>query len=278
MLGVAHGPVQVHLRERQLALHEVVAGHQHPGYPEKQDLRRGDQCVARVEAREVRRLLRPAERRERPEPRREPGVEHVRILLHRPAALGARRRVLPVGPLVAALGAGEHRDAVAPPQLPGNVPVPDVLHPVLERRVPALRDDLEALLAVLREDRLSERLHLHEPLIAEPRLDDRVAAITMAHRMRVRLDLLEQPLLLEHLDNLFARLEPVEPTEGRGDPFPFSLPRLFPHGAVFPHDERHLELVARADLEVVGVVRRRHLHEPRSEGRVHGVVPDDRDR
>src|SRR5256885_2941869 len=32
-----------------------------------------------------------------------------------------------------ALDAGEHRDAVTPPQLAGDVPVADVLHPVLER-------------------------------------------------------------------------------------------------------------------------------------------------
>src|SRR5207253_1846399 len=84
--------------------------------------------------------VRPAERRERPEPRREPGIEHVRILFHRAAALGARGRVGPVGPLVLAFRASEHRDAVTPPQLAGDVPVPDVLHPVLERGAPALGD------------------------------------------------------------------------------------------------------------------------------------------
>src|SRR2546430_17470871 len=80
--------------------------------------------------------------RKRPQPRREPGIEHVGILLYRTAALGAGGRVGPGGPLVLAFDAGEYRNAVAPPQLAGDVPVADVLHPVLERGVPALGDDL----------------------------------------------------------------------------------------------------------------------------------------
>ena len=51
--------------------------HHHPGDPEKDDVEAGDQHVAGVIARQLRRLLRPTERRERPQRRREPGVEHV---------------------------------------------------------------------------------------------------------------------------------------------------------------------------------------------------------
>src|SRR2546426_11053735 len=74
---------------------------------------------------------------------REPRVEHVGVLLDRTAALGAGFRVLAVGPLAerGAPGAGEHRDAMAPPQLSRDVPVPDVLHPVLIGRAPLLGDE-----------------------------------------------------------------------------------------------------------------------------------------
>src|SRR3546814_3725027 len=41
------------------------------------DVEAGDQDVAGIVAREFRRLLRPAQGRERPQRRREPGVEHV---------------------------------------------------------------------------------------------------------------------------------------------------------------------------------------------------------
>src|SRR5438128_10660657 len=107
----------------------------------------------------------------------------VGILLDRAAALGAGLRVLPVGPPVGTLGAVEHRDAVAPPQLPRDVPVPDVLHPVLVRRAPPLGDETNGPAAVRFERRLRERLHFHEPLIGQPRLHHRVAAIAVAHRV-----------------------------------------------------------------------------------------------
>src|SRR5256885_11909015 len=85
----------------------------------------------------------------------------VGILLDRSLALGAGLRILAVRPGVLALRAGEHRDTVSPPQLPGDVPVPDVLHPVLERRAPALRHDRKLPVPVRREHRLGDGPHLH---------------------------------------------------------------------------------------------------------------------
>src|SRR5437867_928896 len=228
VLRIAHRAVQVDGRER-LPLHEVEAGHDHPRHPEKQDFGRGDERVPRVEARQVRRPLGPAEGRERPQPRGEPRVQHVGVLRHRPAALGAAGRVLAVGPLMPARRAAEHGDAVPPPELARDVPVPDVLHPVLVGRAPALRDEPDLAAAVSGERGLGERPHLHEPLVAEPRLHHRVAAVAVAHRMLVRLALLEQPLGLEQLHDLRSRLEAIEPLEGRGDPSPFPCPRLFTH-------------------------------------------------
>ena len=67
-------------RERHLAEHEET-GEDHPVLPEPDDLAGGRVDVTRVVAVELGRLLRPAERRERPERRAEPGVEHVRIPL-----------------------------------------------------------------------------------------------------------------------------------------------------------------------------------------------------
>ena len=82
-------------RERDVA-DQLEPGPDHPVLPEADDLAGGRVDVARVVARELRRLVRPAERRERPERRREPRVEDVRIALELGrAALGARRRARP---------------------------------------------------------------------------------------------------------------------------------------------------------------------------------------
>src|SRR3989475_5823242 len=164
------------------------------------------------------------------------------ILRHRPTALGAAGRVLPVGPLMLAGRAVEDRDAVSPPELARDVPVPDVLHPVLVGRAPVLRDEPNLSAAVGGERGLGERPHLHEPLVAEPRLHHGVAAVAVAHRMLVRLRLLEQPLGLDQLHELRSRLEAIEPAEWWRDPSPFpaaargclSAPPRFPPWSLIP--------------------------------------------
>ena len=77
---VAHQGMDIDGVER-LLLHEVQAHHHHPGDPEEDDVEAGHQRAGRVVGRQFRRLVRPAERRERPERRGEPGVEHVLVAL-----------------------------------------------------------------------------------------------------------------------------------------------------------------------------------------------------
>ena len=77
-LLVADEGVDVDVAERHF-LHEVQAHHHHPGDPEEDDVEAGDEGARRVVAPQLRRLVGPAERRERPQGRREPGVEHVLV-------------------------------------------------------------------------------------------------------------------------------------------------------------------------------------------------------
>ena len=74
--------VDVDVVERHLA-HVVQPGHHHAGHPERDDVAARHQHAGRVVVRQLRRLLRPAERRVRPERGAEPGVEHVGVLLQR---------------------------------------------------------------------------------------------------------------------------------------------------------------------------------------------------
>ena len=71
-----HRRVDDHVGERNLA-ERLEARPDHPVLPEADDLARGRVDVPRVVARELGRLVGPAERGERPERRREPGVEDV---------------------------------------------------------------------------------------------------------------------------------------------------------------------------------------------------------
>ena len=97
---------------------------------------------------------------------------------------------------------------------------------------------------------------LDEPLLRQPRLDDGVAARAVADGVQVGPLLGDDPALLaQRRDDGGAGLEAVQALEraGRGD-----------DAALVEHRERR-QAVALADLEVVRVVRRRHLDRARAE-------------
>jgi hypothetical protein len=62
------------------SLHEVHGHHDHPGDPEENDVEAGDQHIGWVEGFQIRGVLRPAEGGERPQRRREPGIEYIFVL------------------------------------------------------------------------------------------------------------------------------------------------------------------------------------------------------
>src|SRR5690606_27195357 len=98
---------------------------------EVNDVVAGDEHIRRIVAAQVLGLLRPAHRGKGPQGRTEPGVQHVGILLKGCAsAVGAPFRGLPGNGDFAAVPAVPGRNAVTPPQLSGNAPIPHVLDPV----------------------------------------------------------------------------------------------------------------------------------------------------
>ena len=101
-------------------------------------------------------------------------------------------------------------DLVAPPELAGDAPVVDILHPVIIGLAEALGHELDAPVAHGLDGGLGQRLHLDEPLRARHRLDRRTAAVARADIMIIRFGLDEVALLLEIGQNGLARLVAVE--------------------------------------------------------------------
>jgi hypothetical protein len=261
---VAHHAVQHDDLERLDSVHGVETEHHHPGDPEEQDVVAGHEHAGGIEALELAGLLRPAEGGERPQRRGEPRVQHVRVLA--PAFAG----MLVVGADAdqLAVGAIPDRDPVAPPQLPTDAPVVHVVDPAEVPRLHRVGVDADPAVADGVPSGLGQRTHADEPLQRQPRLDDGVAARAVPDGMDVR-------ALLGHDATLFPqcgghgrpRLEPVEPLERAmcGD-----------HTRLVEHHNRR-QVVAAADLEVVRVVRRGHLHCPGAERRVDVLVGHDGD-
>ena len=247
---------------------EVAAEHHHPGHPEEDDVVAGDQHRRRVEGGQVVGLAGPAEGRERPQPAREPGVEHVLVLGQLAgAALGAGRRVL-AGHGDVPVRAVPGGDAVAPPQLAGHAPVADLLHPAEEGLLVA--DRLEPGLPGA--DRLhglvGQRPGGHEPLQRQAGLDLGPAAVAVADRVRRLGDPLQQAQLGQGGLDLAAGGVAVQALEPAA---------LGVDDRLLGEDVDRWQALSRCDLVVVGVMGRGDLDRAGAELAVDGRVGHDRD-
>ena len=169
---------------------------------------------------------------------------------------------------MAAVGAVPRRDLMAPPQLTGDAPVTDVLHPVRINFREALRNKLRLAVVHDAQRLFGQRLHLYKPLSGNDRLDVAVAAVAGADIVVIRLDLHEVALRLEVGDDLLARLIAVEA---------LIFAAVLIDDALVVEDADDLEVVAQADLKVVRVVSRRHLDAAGAEVHLGIVVRHDGD-
>ena len=267
----AHETVEVDRVEGNLP-HVLEAHHDHARDPEEDDVVARLHDRARVVLPQVGRLVGPAERAVRPERRREPGVEHVGVLID-VVGLTARtargiRRVLLGHDDVVAVSAVPDRDGVSPPDLPRDRPVADVLHPIEVDLLLVTGIDRDVALAHGLDRGRRERLHAHPPLLHHERLVDRPAAIVHTDGVRDRLLLREKALPTQQLHHLAARGVAVRTGERT---------RRGRHHPALVDDREHLQPVALPDLEVGRVVAGRDLERARPELAVDGLIGDDPD-
>ena len=278
--------MDVDVLERHL-VHEVEAHHHHPGDPEEDDVEGGDQRRRRVIMLQLGRLFGPAQGRERPERRGEPGVEHVLVARQRDgvAVMRHRQRLrlgFRLGDEDLAIRPVPGRDLVAPPELARDAPGLDVLEPVIIGLGPALRRDLGATVLDRLERAIGQRLDVDIPLVGQPGLDHDIRAVAMGHGMGVRLDLHQQATRSHHLDDAAARDEAVGAVErerlglrlGTGQEI---LVAGEQDARLAVEDIDDVELVALADLEIVEVMGRRDLDCARALLGIGIVVAEDRD-
>ena len=269
-LGVAHETGDVDLAERHLT-GEVQRHHDHPGDPEEDDVVAGDQHVGRVIRLEFDGFLRPTERAERPQRRREPRFEHVVVRSQREVGgefvLVSHLRFVAADVDVAARVV-PGRDAMSPPLLAADAPVADVAHPREVQVLVLLRHELDLAAFDHFDGRFRERRDRDEPLVRQPGFDDRAGAVAARHHQLVRFDLVDQAGGFEIGDDALARNGAVEPAIRGGN----DLVEV----RVGSEDVDHRQAVPLAHLVVVEVVRRRDLHAAAAERRIDIRVGDDR--
>ena len=225
---------------------------------------------------EVVAVVRPAERRERPKRRAEPGVEDVVVLPQRLIAGFLPRLFLRLRDEHAAILRVPGGNPMAPPQLPRHAPGLDVLEPVEPGLRPSLRHDPDvALLHGLKRWK-RELGGVDVPLIGEPRLDHHARPVAVGGRDHAIVDADDRAFRFEPLDDRFARLLTREAKQFLRDRAVLSLDDVCLRIEHVEHVGR-LYSGAAAHFEVVEVVSRRDLHRARAELGIGMLVGDDRD-
>ena len=259
-LEVANDAGEKDVLERHLT-GELQAGHDHARHPKKDDIRPRHQIVGRIKFL-PRRLV---HRGERPEPRTEPGIEHV-VVLPPVVRIGRgidpdvhdRRIIFPI----------PDRNTVPPPQLAADAPILDVRHPVLVnfRPAPGHKPD------PARDHRIQGGRHLRipqKPLLAQPRLDRHVSPLAKADIVVVIFHPHQQPHLLELLHRQVTRGKAFHPGELRTG--------QLVQRAIRVHHVDDRQMVTQPDLKIRPVVRRSDFQHTGAEGHVNVRVGHDGD-
>ncbi len=156
---------------------------------------------------------------------------------------------------------------MAPPDLAADAPVADVVQPVVVGLFPLLREDGGGPVLHGLARGQGQGLHAHEPLLGHVGLDDRLAAVALAHVVRVLVHADEQAQGLQVLDHGLAA--------GLGGHAPVLLRGVLVHVPVLVHDRHDGQAVLAAQLPVVHVVGGRDLQAAGAEVLVHVGVGDD---
>ena len=153
-----------------------------------------------------------------------------------------------------------------PPKLPRDAPVVDVPHPFEVVLLILLGREADMPFFNRGNRLIGERLDPDEPLRRQPRLNNVARALTASNRVGVLLDRNQLAARFEIGNDLFARLEAIEPRIHTGRRI--QMCRLVHHV-----DLR--QIVALAQCKVIGVMRRRNLYCAGSKVAAHPGVRHD---
>ena len=179
---------------------------------------------------------------------------------------------------------------MAPPQLTADAPVAGALHPVHIVLGEALGHELDLALFHALDGGLCQRLHLHEPLLGHHGLNGGVAAVAGADLVLQGLDLLQEAALFQVRQDGLAGLQGSHTSilaavqhlglvdgvlAGGEQGIGGSLVGSAGHVAVVGEHAHDGQVMAQADLKVVGVVGRGDLHDTGALGHIGVLVADD---
>mmetsp|Transcript_15329 Transcript_15329/g.28931 ORF Transcript_15329/g.28931 Transcript_15329/m.28931 type:complete len:357 (-) Transcript_15329:484-1554(-) len=242
---------------------EPQGHHDHPRHPEEKDVMTCLQQGGGEEGLEVLVVLSvgPSEDREREEAGREPGVQHVLILLNLNLLA---KRFLRLGRRLCGRATGEppvfgllrldylvRGNPVSPPQLPRDAPLLNVFQPVVPSLVVELGEDLQLAFPQGFDAPVCQIFAVHPPLRLQVGLNDVLGSGAEAQPHFVRLLSDPQALLLQRLFHGAAGFKAMLALE---------VATVLVDLAVLCEHVDLLQAVPDTSLEVIVVVCRRDFH------------------
>ena len=160
------------------------------------------------------RMIWPTLRSKSPQLRREPGIQNVLILMDMmTAALWTDIGVFHKSILPATIIAVEHRNAVSPPKLPGDIPVAEILHPSEVGLSPTLWVEGNLTVFNYLRCRLFELINGNKPLLREPWLKSCAAAVAMHNGVIKIFNVIKQAVLFKPSNNSLTSLISIKTRE-----------------------------------------------------------------
>jgi len=157
---------------------------------------------------------------------------------------------------------------MSPPQLARDAPVANVVHPLVEHRDAIVRDEFDAPALDSLDSLLGKRLHPHEPLRGDQRLDNGLRPVALTDADRVFFGSCERARLLESSDNSLSCLKAVE----------FGVNSGFGgHTRIRSNHTNERKAVTLTYLEIVWVMAGSDLYHAGAKRLVDHLVRNDRD-
>ena len=187
---------------------------------------------------------------ERPERRGKPGIQDIIVLTQ--LRIGRQLVFLPnliftTADIKIVVAVVPGRYAMAPPELPADTPVLNVVHPLVVRLGPVIRHEPDFAVLDGFDRHFGERFDIDVPLIRQIRFDDCRAAITSRYLGYVVFDFFDQAERLQIFDNFGSCLESVEPA--------IRLRRRVIDSGIVVKNIVLRQVVALADLIIIEIMR-----------------------
>ncbi len=143
----------------------------------------------------------------------------------------------------------------------------DIFQPVHIDFVEALRHDLHLIVLYRAHCWRCQRYHLDEPLLRNQWLNHGIAALAVAERHHVVFSFHNQTKPIQFFHQVFTSFKAI---------LPGIRASLCGHLRIEADDLHTREIVTHADLEVYGIMGRRHFYRASAEGEVHSLICNNR--